>query len=579
MGGFFLKLKDRNLNEPAAPAQQDSLQDIVDLFAQKGMTVTQTINTDHFFLYLFHRDAAYQDNIYIYENGDFVVGLGTPLYNSTAGQTALKRLFEDFKHGRAIHEKLNGSYTCILYHKGNLFIFNDYVGLYRVYVDQAQRLLSSSFLALHKQLETKTPAAQEIYEYIFDGAFFGRHTIYKEVKLLSPKHVLQILPQPQEHLKTITFDPLPDMSNRQKVIDTVLEEHLAYFKALADAFQSSFSTALSGGFDSRLMLALMRHLGISPYLYVYGTPNDADVRIAKMICERENLSLAHENPRNHPQSTPEQFPAVLARNFFHLDGFSNNGVFNNGFNVDTRLKRTGQAAVQLNGSGGDLYRGIWNLPDKKLSLQHLLDLKYNYIDQSICTDQFNKNAHFSTMAQKMRATLEIETDILSHQQVQMLYPFWRMRYWTSMTQSTNHQYAHAVMPYVEPQSLFYQFHIPLKYKYYGQIEADMIKQVDERLARYPSTYGVKFYTSPRGRVTEFLKLNTPISLRLASRRYRKETPVSLPYFLSPAYLSRIFSNSTFLMDQFINVKAITDREVLSRVLSLELLLQDSFLKP
>ena len=62
---------------------------------------------------------------------------------------------------------------------------------------------------------------------------------------------------------------------------------------LSSAFGDRISTALSGGYDSRLMLALLRACGVAPYVYVYGYEDDCDVQVARSIAAGEGFALVH----------------------------------------------------------------------------------------------------------------------------------------------------------------------------------------------------------------------------------------------------------------------------------------------
>ena len=56
-----------------------------------------------------------------------------------------------------------------------------------------------------------------------------------------------------------------------------------YFAAVAKIFGNRVTSALSGGYDSRLILAMLRRHGVAPHLFVYGNAGDQDVRLATAI--------------------------------------------------------------------------------------------------------------------------------------------------------------------------------------------------------------------------------------------------------------------------------------------------------
>ncbi len=55
---------------------------------------------------------------------------------------------------------------------------------------------------------------------------------------------------------------------------------------------------LTGGFDSRVILAALLHLGIKPVCFTYGNEKNRDIQIARTICKK--LGLTYYNVANEP---------------------------------------------------------------------------------------------------------------------------------------------------------------------------------------------------------------------------------------------------------------------------------------
>src|ERR1700750_1216342 len=75
------------------------------------------------------------------------------------------------------------------------------------------------------------------------------------------------------------------------------------------------ASALPGGCDSRLILALLRRHGISPRVYVYGPPGNKDVELARAIAEGEGFALEVVDKDRQPALTPGGFGAVASQHF------------------------------------------------------------------------------------------------------------------------------------------------------------------------------------------------------------------------------------------------------------------------
>ena len=76
-------------------------------------------------------------------------------------------------------------------------------------------------------------------------------------------------------------------------VDRVVAALDPVFDSIVGSAGDRIDTAISGGYDSRLILALLRARGVRPRLHVYGSDADSDVRIARQICAGEGLTLEH----------------------------------------------------------------------------------------------------------------------------------------------------------------------------------------------------------------------------------------------------------------------------------------------
>src|SRR3546814_8230025 len=81
-------------------------------------------------------------------------------------------------------------------------------------------------------------------------------------------------------------------------------------------------SALSGGYDSRLLLALARDAKLAPRLHVYGRPGDSDVVCAQAIARAEGLALHHVDKSTVPQPEPARYPDIVHANYLAFDGRS-----------------------------------------------------------------------------------------------------------------------------------------------------------------------------------------------------------------------------------------------------------------
>ncbi len=126
---------------------------------------------------------------------------------------------------------------------------------------------------------------------------------------------------------------------------------------IARAFEHGAALELSGGVDSRLVLALGLHGGVKPrFAFTLGRYEDEDVRIARRICERfglEHLAL--------PVEIDESWISADGREFVRRAGFEVNACSYAWLpHVFERLSRV--RSVQIGGGGGECAGGFYDSP-------------------------------------------------------------------------------------------------------------------------------------------------------------------------------------------------------------------------
>ena len=421
---------------------------------------------------------------------------------------------------------------------------------------------------------------QEFFEYIFDGAYHGDNTLIQDISLFDTKNILQLSPEISMIPKSIKYEGFDKNLSFDEMVQKYATELINYFTIIRDNFGNDVCAALSSGSDTRLMLALMRYVGIESYLYVYGGQDDSDVKIAKIIAEGEGLKLDVEEKSKFPMIGKDKYPDFLNKQYYLLDGLGYTGIFDNGSDMPSRYKRIEQGHLQLNGAG-DLAMIYYSWPNKAISINNMLKGKYDHGDYSMCLPgQFDKKAYFSTFKNKINHILDNKDNIITREQLEMLLPLLRVKYWTGMNQMTNLQLSDALVPFCESRFFHMTSDIPFKYKYLSYFKAALIKLIDPALAKYPSAYGFRFTDYSRiplkVKMKTFFRYHTPTIIRpfLRAHLWNQENIGKIPYYLSEKYQDVIFPSSELAVSEFINIKKINDPDMLSRVLTVEVLLRD-----
>ncbi len=571
MGGFLLWRRTAAQPEPPAAT--------LAVFAQKGLPAGPAIAAGEYTLHLFNKRLSGGANIYRTSDG-FAAAVGTLFYGDLFGTDALAAIFADASVGTARWGELSGNYCLFVFHATSLVVATDLTGLYPVYCDAEKSRLSSSFLALARALRTRTPNVQEIYEYTFHEAVYGNRTLLSEVERLDPGRRWTLLPEVRSETQVWPRrDSLAGLS-REDVISRVTTNLETYFSRLQRHFGDRISSAISGGYDSRLILALLRRAGSAPYLYVYGKDTNADVRVARVVAAESGLPLEHVDRSNWPQLEPEPFAQRVRESYAYFDGLGQEfGVFDDGRDLGARLDRAKRVQLQLNGGGGEIYRNFWKLPAWNRNLADLIRTRFDTADFSPCTSVFRRDDYLYQLASKARTAVDAAGRQLRRDEIELLYPLLRLRYWQAKNNLLNNQLTYALTPFAESQFAIPASVIPIHFKNHGCFEAALIERTSPALARLTSVYGHHFASRPplKKRLLDYYRIYTPApAVSWAKRRRARRLAASAPtwqYCHEDRFMRPLVGAGDLAVREWFDLDRIHDSGVLARVLTVELLLR------
>ena len=580
MGGFFYVAKECGRDRVSATAAHARS---LDALARKGLSETrklprgEVVEREAFVLHLFGKIGCDAQNIVHFPGRDFASCTGTLMYKNLSGENALRELFGDFDPGRASFNDLRGQFCVFLYKQGQLFVFTDYFGVYHVFANEAHTVISNSFVALVRSLETKAISKQALFEYVADGASYAGETYIKGVRALDAFSVHQLSPRHSRIEKRFEAPPLKGRVFEERV-DGVIENLTDYWGALRRCFGEDACLGLSGGYDSRLILALLIQAGMKPKAYVYGGERSPDVLVSKAIGRGEGIAVHHDckQPR---VSDGETFRSNVRLEYFYSDGYGQNGAFTDGSEMAARAHRTSAAPLQLNGGGGETFRNFWKLPDRPVTAMEFLQSRYDPGVEGVFTAAYDRHEYLEKLAEKVKQMLRTDGERLTPRQVEMLYIYMRVKYWMGHNTSIQNFRTWALIPLVEPVFAFPSWDIPLAEKNLGRFEAALIRRLNRRLAGYTSVYGFDFLgpVPLRARAANFLQTSCPVSVRPALRGLRSHLrrPRRRPLFMRDGYLGAVLDRPS-PTSEFVDLRRIRDPLMLSRALTVDLVMADPY---
>lgn len=279
-------------------------------------------------------------------------------------------------------------------------------------------------------LDRVTLSTQGAFEYVFNGVVSGNATVFDEV-LLAPVNVT--IAVDDQGLKFRQYSlPIPTVASTEP-FEAVVERSMQlldhYFVSVAKSFGDHVTCALSGGYDSRLILAMLRRHGIRPRVYVYGPPGDKDVSLARAIAEGEGFALEIVDKEKQLTFAPSEFSAVAYDNFLASDGCTWSGIFTNGAERAQRASRVSGNALALNGGGGEIWRNFSYLPDRTYRPRELLWSFYSQFDPEVCTAAFDQESYFRRLEDKLETLIGCSYRSLPRPLVEWPYHCFRCRAW------------------------------------------------------------------------------------------------------------------------------------------------------
>src|SRR6516164_8739554 len=374
MGGFFLVCASPHEN------RQDEVARLQMAFAALGFVAPEIVKAEGYVFAAYPKFQSRSAGLKRYPNGDYAFVCGTCLFEGV-GLAPAALLYNAAPTHSALSEEFMGHYASVVRKNGRTEIKLDGFGGYHIFYNLEARIVSSSFYAICSVLPSLTLSQQSACEYVFNGVVSGDETLFTEVKLAPIQARIVVGPHALEMLcptlpVTRTFSGVRrDASLRESI--ALLDR---YFGAVARSFGDRVRCALSGGYDSRLILAYLRRHGMKPSVYVYGSPHERDVLFAQDIARGEGFPLDIIDKNDRPVIPPTEFTETAHRNFFATDGYGYAGIFHNGAETEESARRVFGDTIAINGGGGEIFRNFFYLLDRGYTIREILWSFYSRFD-------------------------------------------------------------------------------------------------------------------------------------------------------------------------------------------------------
>lgn len=458
--------------------------------------------------------------------------VGPIWYRRKFGRAALELILNDIATSNEIDETaVRGNFALVALTPTRCLLLNDPLGFVRIYISPDRRFFSTSWLATCAYAGNVELDAAAAVEYVLIEAPHGIATPAQGVTTLPLGAALDL--QQGRLIRRGIFDVLagaPAPASFDAAVDQIHAYLGEAFADIADAFPSRTRAALSGGFDSRLIIAGLLACGNRPDLFVYGRPGSSDVTIAKVVADSVGLSIENIDKAALSREVPPPSPDSLIASALFFDGLPNDGILDAEVDRATRLRQNADGHIALNGGGGEVFRNYFHLPDRPLRARDLVQTFYRGFDARVIRKRGAFLAFQDRLAASMECTLGMDVGQHGHSltrwQVELLYPLFRCHHWMAVNNSVAVRHGYYSTPLVDINTVALTWRLPLHWKDAGRLESRLIARLHPGLAAQPSSHGFRFIDGPdwRARFQEWATMKRPVAIRplvnAAGRRMR-----------------------------------------------------------
>lgn len=323
---------------------------------QRGFITQKTVKNGPYKIVLYKKLLGRVSETALYGDNVLLV-CGTLIYRGLGIKDSAYAFLRDITLGELNLEQALGGFIAVMLIEGRIKIYTDRYSILPLYYRTDQPIISTSFLSLASfDKEGLAVNPQAILEIIL-----GQGVIPPDTQL---KGINRYVPECPPKFSGVDFLPLeipspqePRPSNRKLSLHDQINRLDQYFEQIKCALaERGVLTGLTGGFDSRMLYALLRRHGIRPNVFTHWeNGKSGDFRISELIALHEKLPLICV--KEHHKS-PESNPDMYFPSYLYTDGQCRTQYYwSEVYSTLCYLEKINpNSFVSMNGVGGEQYR-------------------------------------------------------------------------------------------------------------------------------------------------------------------------------------------------------------------------------
>ncbi len=463
-------------------------------FEQRGFAQPTVLHAGRTRVHLFPN--LQRRHVQVIQKGDsFLAAAGTCILPGHTRMASLERLLEQLIQGRRdqLDDRI-GSHCLIYGNPQGVELFPDPGCLFPVFQRRNKGLMSSSVLALAAAGESELdPVA--LQQLLTLGFLLRPATLLKDVRVVqNPEY--NDWDMDEIRVLRPELPPLPDplrsrnRSEHASMQLKTLRQHMV--DILPACMDDGVDMGISGGFDSRLLLLLCREADIPVTLHtLVKSTKDIDFMTARQVASAAGM------PLNEISMSADDLPSeasIVAQNLAYYDGRPARmmSLFKYDYNPDYRGSLLQDRHLSLSGVGGEIYRNHFHT--QPLGSDRLADwIGYNFVDfmtLSCITDDAARRTLLRQLEEQVAARMAMpglrRVDLAT---VKRIYGELWLPDWHGTRNSVENQLTGYHSPFAEASVYRNSLQSVNVLGVDGELEAEMIRQLDPDIAQIPSSYG------------------------------------------------------------------------------------------
>jgi hypothetical protein len=346
---------------------------------------------------------------------------------------------------------------------------------------------SSLLLAALESCKLDLTACQEFF---CTGIIYEDRTCHYEVRKLAPAIVVHFAEgrKKNEEAYWHAANARPESLGGEEAVEALWDATMRAAKRINSLYANPVCD-LTGGYDSRALVAAFLGAGVQLTTAVSGSADSADVRISKELAQRLGLANLHSEPMK--QISFEQVQACLPLTDGEYDLVNYAGIRE----IHGGLSQ--QFDISINGSFGEVARGYWwELLFPRIGARSPLDAhkvaQRRYAAQRSDSSIFPVAArvdlvdHFTEVIEHTNSGL---AEMPNTFQMDNAYLMMRMQRWQGRIASSTNQIWPCLSPFMFLSVIEIMLSARAMLRWRGLMIRKMLSEFSPRLAEYPLEHG------------------------------------------------------------------------------------------